>query len=49
MEREDGCAARDRIGPFATAQEAEQGLETMHARERQKRAEDDEWAGEQPG
>lgn len=45
VEREDGCAAKDRIGPFASAAEAERGLETMHAREKSKEAEDEAWRG----
>lgn len=46
VEREDGCAAEFRIGPYATEGEAHRGLETIHNREKRKQAEDEAWEGD---
>lgn len=32
VEPEDGCRAADRLGPYATREEAEQALEKVHER-----------------
>ncbi len=45
VEPEGVCKARDRLGPFPTADAATHALETIHEREAQKAAEDREWRG----
>jgi hypothetical protein len=41
------CAARDRIGPFPTAAEAERALETVRERNEAWEAENARWEGKQ--
>jgi hypothetical protein len=43
VEPEDGCAARHRLGPYATRQEAEQALQSVAEREERLSAEDQAW------
>lgn len=42
------CPARDRIGPFATAGEAEHALEKVQERNEVWEAEDARWHGKRP-
>ncbi|MCU1688639.1 MAG: uncharacterized protein JWN61_2868 [Pseudonocardiales bacterium] len=41
VERHDGCADKDRLGPFPTADAAAQALETVAARQARYDAEDE--------
>jgi hypothetical protein len=43
VEGPDGCAAKHRIGPFETREEAARALDIIREREERKRAEDAEW------
>lgn len=50
VEPEDGCKAKDRLGPYASPEAAEQGLQSLHEREERLAEEDREWAdGNAPG
>jgi hypothetical protein len=43
VEPEDGCAAKDRLGPFATVEEASRALQTVHERNVRYDKEDEAW------
>jgi hypothetical protein len=43
VEPEDGCPSRDRLGPFATVEEASRALETVRERNVRYDAEDEAW------
>ncbi len=43
--RASEARADERIGPYATEEDAKRGLEELHERERRKQAEDDTWNG----
>lgn len=42
VEPEDGCPGKDRLGPYSTPEEAARALETVHRRNDQWDAADDE-------
>lgn len=43
VEPKDGCKEADRLGPYETREEAEQGLASLRARDARISAEDEEW------
>lgn len=45
---EDKCRAENVLGPYASAQQAEQALETVRRRNEAWQAEDAAWTGEEP-
>jgi hypothetical protein len=45
---DNACAERYRLGPYATASEAEHALEKVAERNEQWDAEDARWSGETP-
>jgi hypothetical protein len=46
VEPKDGCAERHRLGPYATREEAEHAVQSVHEREEKLSAEDKAWDGE---
>ena len=47
VEPEDGCRNQDRLGPYATADDATRALETVEKRNAEWDAEDARWTGEE--
>ncbi len=43
VEDRDGCAERDRLGPYATPEEAGRAIESVREREERLQAEDRAW------
>jgi hypothetical protein len=43
VEPDLGCASTDRLGPFATPEEAARALQTVHERNARYDAEDEAW------
>jgi hypothetical protein len=43
VEDRDGCPLRDRLGPYATREEAARAVESVHEREARLEAEDRAW------
>jgi hypothetical protein len=43
VEEQAGCAARDRLGPYATREEAEHALQSVADRNERLDAEDRQW------
>lgn len=43
VEDRDGCASRDRLGPYPTRDEAARAVESVHEREERLQAEDRAW------
>ncbi len=43
VEPEGVCKAKDRLGPFPTAEAAAHALQTIHDREKEKQDEDRNW------
>lgn len=49
VEPEDGCKAKDRLGPYPSPEAAAHGLESLHEREERLTEEDRAWAsGDEP-
>ena len=46
VEPKDGCAERHRLGPYATREEAEHAVQSVHEREEKLSAEYKAWEGE---
>lgn len=45
VEPDEGCANLDRLGPFATVEEASRALQTVRERNAKYDAEDEAWEG----
>jgi hypothetical protein len=48
VEPADGCANRNRLGPFATVEEAAGALQTVQGRNARYDREDSAWEGDDP-
>ncbi|HEY2507772.1 MAG TPA: hypothetical protein VGI58_14750 [Streptosporangiaceae bacterium] len=48
VEGEDGCAGKDRLGPYPTREAAEHWQDTVRRRNEEWEAQD-QWPGESPG
>jgi len=45
VEEFDGCGSKNRIGPFATPEDAQRALQTIAERESRYEKEDSQWDG----